>query len=217
MEDNKKTISGALNQVAGAIADLVERVFDLGDNGGFPFSKFRDEIIERYKYGERNNLGKPSAAQIIISVNDNSESKYKVSLSLYYQKEDGIKRLLKEYEIKSVTNIPAVIEKSLSDNGSEKITFDFADLEEIYNNRELQISTDGKDISSQIYEHIGKNDSATINILDFVLYYKVRIFQQKNEKEVCTDEFLTSKITGLNQQDTEKLSKNHEINLLVQP
>ena len=136
---------------------------------------------------------------------------------MYYQKGDGIKRLLKEYEIKSVTNIPAVIKKSLSDNGSEKITFDFADLEEIYNNRELQISTDGKDISSQIYEHIDKNATATVNILDFVLYYKVRIFQQKDGKEVCTDEFLTSKITGLNQQDTEKLSKNHEINLSVQP
>ena len=217
MEDNKTTLTDALGQVAGAFADWVDKVFDFGGNSGFPFSNFRDEIVERYKYGERNNLGKPNAAQIVISDNKDAESKYKASLSLYYQTEEGIKRLAKEYEIKTISDLPPIIEQSLQKQGSEKITFDYSDIEEIVNNRELKSNTDGKDISTLVYELIDKDATATVNILDFVLYYRVRIFQPKDGNNVCTNEFLTSKIIGLNQEDAQKLSEKHEINLEVKP
>ena len=217
MNDNKNPITGAISQVADALADLVEKVFDFGGSNGFPFSKFRDEIVERYKYGERNNLGKPTAAQIVVSVTGNADSKYKTSLALYYKAQEGIKRLVKEYEIKQIIDIPPEIEKTLQTQGNEKITFDYADLEEIITNRDLKINTDNKDISTLIYEHIDKNATATVNILDFVLYFRIRIYQQKDGNDICTNEFLTSKIIGISQEDTAKLSKNHEINLLVKP
>lgn len=217
MNDNKNSITGAISQVKDALADFVEKVFDFGGSNGFPFSKFRDEIVERYKYGERNNLRKPTAAQIVISVTENENSKYKASLALYYKTQEGIKRLLKEYEIKQIVDIPPEIEQTLQVQGNEKITFGYADLEEILNNRDLEINTDNRDISTLIYENIDKNATATVNILDFVLYYRVRIIQPKESNEVCTNEFLTSKIIGLSNQDHQKLTENHEISLIVKP
>ena len=214
---NQNLISNAVSQVVNSLVDFVSKVFDPSENSTFPFSKFRDLIVERYKHGERNNLGKPTVVQIVISSKDDSRNKCKVSLSLYYKNDDGIKRMSDEYEINQITDIPPAIMKSLKDNGSEKITFDASDLDEIYGNRELPISTDGENISTQIYKRISQSDSATVNITDFVLYYRVRIYMGKDGSETCNHEFLTSKIVGLNKDSMDLLSTNHEVNLVVKP
>ena len=221
MDNNQNIISNALNQVADAFSEFVSRILKAEDNDVFQFSKLRDVIVERIKHGEQNNLGAPTAVRIEINAPKKDAPKndapYKVLLSLYYKQGESIKQHSSEYSLKQIANIPPSVAKSIEANGGEKITFDCNDIKEFQDNRELPISTTDEDISTLIYKHISKSESATVNITDYVLYYRVKIFKKKDNADVCTDVFLTSKIIGLEKDTAEKLSSNHEVNLVVKP
>lgn len=186
----------------------------------YNFSSFRDEIVRLIKFGNRKDFFNLFCAQIDIKKILNEDNEYIATVSVFFNlSKEKLHKISKSYEIHNFSFIPQIIEKSLRQNGKEKITFDINDLTEFIDNKDLSINANKRVKLNTLIEQLLKkenqlvaNERYVIKITDYVLYYRIQVFTEDGDsEEKYIGEFLSTYLVGLSETHYSELEEKHEI------
>lgn len=196
---------GILKEIMQAIISTESDFCNILSQTNYEFYNFRNEIIRLGKKANRGGYDNLFFIQLnILDSKNKSTKEYNVALSLYYKtdNEKTVKKYERKYTIFGFSGMPESVANSLKEKGELKIDFEANDIHEFFDNKDLDINIAKIPLNILVKDELKpektlKGESILIKIQDFILYYRVQIFSNRENENKYIKEFLTSYIIGI--------------------